>query len=55
MRRDELEMNKRKAICFPKFTSTKKATSLLRYLLRLGYDEESLASPNPPQRKIDAH
>jgi hypothetical protein len=49
-RNKEHNEHKRQAICLPKFTSTKKATSPLRFPQREGYHEEPLASPNPPQR-----
>jgi hypothetical protein len=35
----------RQVICLPKFNSTKKATSPLRFPQREGYHEEPLASP----------
>jgi hypothetical protein len=41
---------RRQAICLPKFTSTKKATSSLRFPQREGYHLEPITSPNPPQR-----
>jgi hypothetical protein len=43
----------RQAICLPKFTSTKKATSLLRFPQREGYHEEPLASPIHHQGKLE--
>jgi hypothetical protein len=54
-KREEHNEHKRQAICLPKLTSTEKATSPLRFPQREGYHEAPLASPNPPQRRIDAH
>jgi hypothetical protein len=42
----------RQAICLPKFTSTKKATSPLRFPQREGYHEEPLASLIHHQGKL---
>jgi hypothetical protein len=42
----------RQAICLPMFTSTKKATSPLRFPQREGYHEEPLASPIHHQGKL---
>jgi hypothetical protein len=42
----------RQAICLPKFTSTKKATSPLRFPQMEGYHEEPLASPIHHQGKL---
>jgi hypothetical protein len=42
----------RQAICLPKFTFTKKATSPLRFPQREGYHEEPLASPIHHQGKL---
>jgi hypothetical protein len=45
-------MQERQAICLPKFTSTKKATSPLRFPQREGYHEEPFASPIHHQGKL---
>jgi hypothetical protein len=44
-------MNKRQKF-YPKFTSTKEATSPLRFPQRKGYHEEPLASPNPHKGRL---